>query len=907
MAQRRKAATKRTPAARKRTAAKKRAPAAKKRAPARKKAAARKRAPAAKKKAAAKKRAPRRAHRLARDVKPLEADLQLELDPQNSPDFRGEVSHRLLLARRRRSIELHCADLRVSGARAETGAGKPLRARVELHEERQTIELHFDAPLPAGEVALQLAFRGRLRSDLRGLYAARSGQRRYALTHLEATDARRVFPCFDEPALKARFAISVTTGGGNTVISNSPAAREEQLPGGRKRVHFERTPLLSTYLLALAVGEFEASAAAHCGETEIRIWHVPGKGSLAAFGLEVARETLQRLERYFDLPYPYAKLDLVAAPDFEAGAMENAGAVFFRELLLLLDPDTATLEEKKRIAEVICHELAHMWFGDLVTMAWWDDLWLNEAFATWMAYRVVDDWKPEWHMWNDFQRYKSQAYALDALRQTHPIYAVVRSPEEAAENFDAITYEKGASVVRMLEGYLGADVFRDGVRRYIRRHREGNAVADDLWRALSEASGQAVAPVAQAWIAQPGFPLLRLSQKNGALRYRQERFFADQKAAGKAKPARWPIPWVGRMDGGGAERRQRALLEKRSGQIELRGAGRLLYGNAEESGFFHPLHDAADLRALVQGLAELEAVERLGLLGHQWAIVHSGQAEAGSFLDLALALSAERDPDVLAALRGPLESCARAAGRVLGAKAEAALREKVGAAFAPAFEALGWQPQPGEPERERMRRASLLALTGEVARRGEVLESARQRCLDYLAARSSLEPNLINPVLALAARDGDEALWEQFLAAKSAAATPQEERRFLFALGAFRNAKLVRRTLALCLGEEVGIQYVALLLGHMLGNPDAAGLAWAFMQRRWPRLRRRLPPGLVTRPIEALPALATRAARREVAAFFRANPVPTGQRSVRQALERFDIGLAFDGRVGPALRRWLSE
>ncbi|MDD9853169.1 MAG: M1 family metallopeptidase [Deltaproteobacteria bacterium] len=874
---------------------------------------AKKRAPAARKGAAAKKRAPRRAHRLARDVKPLEADLQLELDPQHSPDFRGEVSHRLRLARRRRSIELHCADLRVSGARVETGAGgKALRARTELHEERQTIELHFDELLPAGEVMLQLAFRGRLRSDLRGLYAARSGQRRYALTHLEATDARRVFPCFDEPALKARFAISVTTGSGNTVISNAPAAREEQLPGGRKRVHFERTPLLSTYLLALAVGEFEASPAAHCGATEIRIWHVPGKGALTAFGLSVARETLQRLERYFDLPYPYAKLDLVAAPDFEAGAMENAGAVFFRELLLLLNPDEATLEEKKRIAEVICHELAHMWFGDLVTMAWWDDLWLNEAFATWMAYRVVDDWKPEWHMWNDFQRYKSQAYALDALRQTHPVYTTVRSPEEAAENFDAITYEKGASVVRMLEGYLGADVFRDGVRRYIRRHREGNAVADDLWRALSEASGQAVAPVAHAWIAQPGFPLLRLSRKNGALRYRQERFFADQKAARRAKPVRWPIPWVGRTGGAGgaggaAPRQQRALLEKRSGEIKLRGAGRFFYGNAEESGFFHPLHDADALRGLVEGLAELEAVERLGLLGHQWAIVRSGRAEAGGFLNLALALAGERDPDVLGALRGPLESCARAAGRVLGPKAETALRGRVGAAFAPAFEALGWQPRPGEPERERMRRASLLALTGEVARRGEVLESARQRCLDYLAERSRLEPNLINTVLALAAWGGDEALWEQFLAAKSGAETPQEERHFLFALGAFRNAKLVRRTLALCLGEEVGTQDVALLLGHMLGNPAAAGLAWAFMQRRWPRLRRRLPPGLVTRPIEALPALATRAARREVAAFFRANPVPTGQRSIRQALERFDIGLAFDARVGPALRRWLSD
>ncbi len=258
------------------------------------------------------------------------------------------------------------------------------------------------------------------------------------------------------------------------------------------------------------MGELAASEPVHCGETEIRVWHVPGKERLVQFGLEAARETLARLEAYFALPYPYEKLDLVAVPDFEAGAMENAGAVFFRETLLLVDPETATLSEKKRAAEVICHELAHMWYGDLVTMAWWDDLWLNEAFATWMAFHVVDAWKPEWKMWNDFQHHRAAALGLDALTETHPIYVKVRTPSEATQNFDLITYEKGASVVRMIERFLGAETFREGVRRYIRAHQESNAVAADLWNALAEASGQDVEPVVRAWIEQPGFPLLRL-------------------------------------------------------------------------------------------------------------------------------------------------------------------------------------------------------------------------------------------------------------------------------------------------------------------------------------------------------------------------------------------------------------
>jgi len=323
----------------------------------------------------------RTTHRLRPDVRPTEVDLHVSLDPARSDDFEGEVTHRLVLTRRRCSIELHADDLRVSRARLEVG-GRTRRGRIVRHPERETIEVVFDAPVPAGEASLTLRFRAKLRSDLRGLYAARAGKRRYAFTQLEATDARRFFPCFDEPGFKARFRIAVTTARRNAVVSNGRILEEEGAGRGRKRITFERTPPLSTYLLALAVGDLVASKPVRCGRTEIRLWHVPGKEALTAFGLECAKQCLARLERYFDLPYPYTKLDLVAAPDFEAGAMENAGAVFFRETLLLSDPKTLTFDEKKRVAEVVCHELAHMWYGDLVTMAWWDDLWLNEAFAT---------------------------------------------------------------------------------------------------------------------------------------------------------------------------------------------------------------------------------------------------------------------------------------------------------------------------------------------------------------------------------------------------------------------------------------------------------------------------------------------------------------------------------------------
>src|SRR5262245_23679490 len=500
--------------------------------------------------------------RLPVDVRPLSYDVHLEPD-LTAGTFAGEVRIAVRLEKARAAITLHAADLAITRAAAHVGGAEvAVKARVVRADE--TVTLRGVRPLPAGEVTLVLGFKGQLNQHLRGFYAASADGKPYAFTQCEAADARRVLPCFDEPAFKARFRVAVTARDGDTVLSNAPVEREVPARPGFHTVHFAETPPLSTYLLALAVGPLEGSATRMVGSTPIRVWHVPGKGQLTEIGLEAAAEALRRLEDYFAIPYPYGKLDLVAVPDFEAGAMENAGAVFFRETLLLLDPATASLGERKRAAEVIAHELAHMWYGDLVTMAWWDDLWLNEAFATWMAYRVVDDWRPEWRLWHGFEHDRAGALALDALASTHPIYATVRSVAEATENFDAITYEKGAAVVRMIEHYLGPELFRDGVRLYMRRHRDGNTVAADLWRALEEASGRQVTRVAQAWIAQAGFPVVSVAPAPGGrgLRVRQERFFADPRVPAARRRARWPVPLVIKWADGGGPSTGRFLVDR---------------------------------------------------------------------------------------------------------------------------------------------------------------------------------------------------------------------------------------------------------------------------------------------------------------------------------------------------------
>ncbi|HEX4353902.1 MAG TPA: M1 family metallopeptidase, partial [Polyangiales bacterium] len=449
------------------------------------------------------------AFRLDPHVAPLVYRLHVRVDPSQHSDYAGEVAIDLRLDHPRSELELHAADLTVDSASVELD-GETLELDLEAKPDRETVALQAPRELPEGALTLRLSFRGTLRSDLRGFYAAKSGERSYAFTQLEAADARRFFPCFDEPAKKARFRISVTTGSNNRVVSNNPIERVEQRGPNEKTVHFSETPLLSSYLVALAVGELSESSPVYAGPVPIRIVHVPGSEAMTQFALDTARECLTRLADYFDLPYPYEKLDLVAVPDFEIGAMENAGAVFFRETLLLVDEASVSLAELKRAAEVICHELAHMWYGNLVTMRWWDDLWLNEAFATWMAFDIVAKWRPEWKMWNDFCHARDSALQLDALENTHAIYTSVATPSEATQNFDLITYEKGAAVVRMLERYLGAEVFQRGVRSYIKRHRESNTVARDLWDALSEAAGRDIDAVVKPFVEQPGFPLLRI-------------------------------------------------------------------------------------------------------------------------------------------------------------------------------------------------------------------------------------------------------------------------------------------------------------------------------------------------------------------------------------------------------------
>jgi puromycin-sensitive aminopeptidase len=852
--------------------------------------------------------------RLPEDLHPTHYALHIAVDPQASREYRGEVEIEIQLGRATDRIELHASDLHITEAILRTAAAD-WTGEVEPQPERETIVVTSPQPMAAGNVTLKLTFTSSLRNDLRGLYGASAGDRQYAFSQLEAADARRFFPCFDEPAFKARFSVSVTTASRNAVVSNSPIERTEPNgdSGGQTTTYFATTPLLSTYLVALAVGELEFSEPVEANGVPIRIVHVPGNGHLTAFALEAARESLTRLADYFGVPYAYEKLDLVAVPDFEIGAMENAGAVFFRETLLLVDESSVSLAEKKRAAEVICHELAHMWYGNLVTMRWWDDLWLNEAFATWMAFDIVAKWRPEWHMWNDFGHSRNSALLLDALDNTHAIYSPVQTPAEATQNFDLITYEKGASVVRMLERYLGPSTFQTGVRTYIERHREGNTVASDLWRALGEAAGESVDDVVRPFIEQPGFPLVTVrtaaASSNGAfsVELEQQRFSA-RGPNGKIEATRWAVPWVGRVDSGSESHSVRALLTSRRAKVEIGTATPdFVYGNADEGGFFRPLHPLEDLPALVRALPKLSVSERLGFVHHQWALVRANYLELSGFLQLLPALAGETDADVLRALLGPLEVLVDDIADAAGPSVRTELQALIASTFTPALHAVGFDAAEDENDAVRLRRAELIALCSVIAEDESASELVEARAAAYLDDRAAIDANLVGSVLTLGARRADQARLARYLDASQNDATPQERRRFRMALAEVRDPELVQEVLRASLTPAIPTQDVALVLARLISNRFAREASFEFVQAHWPELRERMPAMLVSRLVEALPALRTEAHRKQVLAFFSANPLPTAARALRQADERFRLAATFRKHAAPALRRWLSK
>ena len=838
--------------------------------------------------------------RLPSTVRPRRYAATLTLD-MDAKAFSGQQTLDVEVTGPTQEIILHAIALQVGEVTFRAGGQQRKPASIQAVAQSETVVLRFDAPLPTGAATLDVAWTGRFTEGLRGLYLAG----KVAATQFEAADARRLFPCFDEPAFKAKWSLTVRVPQGLTVLGNSPVVKQEQ-DGAFNKVTFQETEVLSSYLIALVVGPLVGTPEEKVGGVPVRTWALPEKAHLTRFGQDVALNVLPRLQDYFGLPYAFTKVDQVGIPDFEAGAMENAGLITYREVALLLDPATAPLSVQKRVAEVVTHELAHQWFGNWVTMVWWDDLWLNEAFATWMAFKIVDQWRPEWRMWLDFDAHRATALHLDALKSTHPIHGEVRNANEAGESFDAITYEKGGAVLRMIEGFLGEGPFREGIRQYMRKHARANAVKEDLWSALGAAAKQPVDELARTWVGQSGFPLVSVKLDGRSLALSQRRFYSEP---GVQSGETWPVPMVLRFEDAGGVHEQRVLFRETQATVTLEGQGEVkwLTANAGSTGFYRVAYDKPLLDRLATNLAALAPSERISLLADQWALVRSGQASIADLLDLAARFGNEEDDSVLDELVGRL---AYIESRLTDGEDQTRFRGWVEKLLSPGLKKLGWQPQQGESDRVRLRRAALVRAVGGLARSQEALSEARPRVERMLKGeKDALEPNLLDVAVGMVARAGDAPLFETFLEKMPKEPDPATQRRYLMALTAFEKPELTQRAQGLLFSETVKTQDVSSFVSGLLGNRAGREVWWEQMRTRWKDVVARTggAPMLLRRIVEAMGLLRTREHLEQMKALLQSHPIPEAQQATAQTLERLAQDVALRERCAPEVSAWLKK
>ena len=626
---------------------------------------------------------------------------------------------------------------------------------------------------------------------------------------------------------------------------------------------------------------------------------VPGKGHLTAFALDVGAHALRFFTDYFGIPYPADKLDLVAIPDFAFGAMENLGCVTFRESVLLVDPDQAARVELERVADVVCHEIAHMWFGDLVTMKWWNGIWLNEAFATFMEVLAVDAFRPEWQRWVSFGVEREAAMAVDGLHATRPVEFPVGRPEEAQGMFDVLTYQKGGSVLRMLEQFLGPDVFREGINDYLVTHSHGNTETSDLWDALERSSGRAVRTIMDTWINQGGYPLIRLAE-DGSL---AQVPFSYRGSPGGAIGSGWLVPLLTRsLDAGDTDSSPILLDATSTAAVPLDGGlpGRLI--NAGGSGYYRVSYPAAMVERLATGLAGLSPLERYNLVSDTWAASLAGQAPLSDLLRLARALveSGEGDPSVWSVVLGALGLFDRVVPDPDRPVTAAAVRTLLG----PLARDLGWDPRDDDGERTAALRASALRALGTIGEDGDVQSEAARRF--SRAADAVLHPDTESAILEVVASQGDIGTYEAILARYRAPTNPQEENRYLYALASFVDPKLADRTFELAM-TEVRTQNAPFLLQSLLANRVTGPTIWRRITEDWDTLVAKFPSNILPRMLDGVRGLCTPPELADqVTEFVVGHPLPTGGRTVEQILERLAVNVAFGRREGDTLAATLT-
>ncbi len=843
-------------------------------------------------------------HRLPRSVVPHRYRLRLEPD-LGSATFSGSETIDVTIDNDLDEIVLNAAEIEISSAQLTNGS-TTIGASPRYDATMERVALALESPAAPGDWELRIDFSGILNDQLRGFYRSRftdvdGNEQAIATTQFESTDARRAFPCWDEPDFKASFQTTLVVPEDQMAITNTAEVHREQLTDGRVAISFDETMKMSTYLVAFVVGPFEATEPMDVDGVPTRIIAPRGKLHLAEYALECASFCFRYLRDYYGIPYPGDKLDHIAIPDFAFGAMENVGAITYRETALLVDPAKASQAEKLRVLDVIGHEIAHQWFGNLVTMRWWEGIWLNEAFASFMEMKATDAFRPDWKRWLTFGAVERPwAMEVDHLSTTRPVEFEVGSPEEADQMFDALTYGKGSSVLRMIEQFIGEDSFRRGVGSYLTRHSYGNTVTSDLWAGLDGASEWPVGKIMDTWILQGGYPQLDVRIVHGSLHISQRRFLAIPDDSDQTI---WKIPLQLRGLRGGEPFEKTILLEDRDLVVAIDGVDWVM-ANAGASGFYRVRYDQGLLESLVANLTGLDAGERYMLLYDTFAFAQSGQIPMTQVLDL---IGAYADEDEQAIWQLVFRVLGWVHHHIVTDDDHDDYAAWVRTVVGPLVDSLGKTAGPDDSDLVRRLRGQAIGVLGSLGEEPDTIAWAARVVEQYLGGVDADDAELLTAALGVTAAHGDSETHARFLKRYQDSDDPQEQLRFLRAVTGFDDAEMGAEVMAATFDGRIRNQDGAWVLAALFGNRKAGPSLWREVRRRWDEAVSTFPPMTFRRLVEGLSALSRPETVADVKAFFSQTPVPMAAKALAQNLELLDANLAARQREAEPVGAWLSK
>jgi aminopeptidase N len=837
------------------------------------------------------------AQRLPTDVTPQHYALALEPDLK-AATFTGKEEIDVTLEKPSTSITLNATQITFQTVTITAG-GNTQTASVTENKPDEQATFHVDKEIPAGAATINIQYTGILNDQLRGFYLSKAAHRNYAVTQFEPTDARRAFPSFDEPAMKATFSTTLIVDKGDTAISNTNTVSDEPGPTADKHtLHFATTPKMSTYLVAFLVGDFQCLSGESDG-VPIRACATPDKVQMGAYALQGAEFFLHYYDTYFGIKYPMPKLDMIGIPDFEAGAMENFGAITYRESVFLIDEKTASTNEKKNVAIDVAHEMAHQWFGDMVTMKWWDNLWLNEGFATWMESKAVAEWKPEWNLSQDEALDLDGVLNYDAGKVTRAIRAKADTPGEINEMFDGITYQKGGAVLAMTENYESSEVFRQGVHKYLEAHMYGNATAEDFWSAQTETSGKPIDKVMNSFITEPGVPLLTFSSpKSGTTSVSQQRFFLASEANVDHSQT-WTVPVCFRA----GETSKCELLTTAQQTLPVPNAD-FFFANANDRGYYRTLYDAADYnKILSMAETKLSPAVRIGFAGNEWALMRSGRSSIGDYLDLAAVLRNDPNAGVIENLAGSIDATDE---RIATPEDRTKLAGWVRQEFRPSYDRVK-DISPSDPVEKKQLRATLFGVLGEIGRDPQIIAQAKDLTNKYLADQASVEPSLVRPAVMIATANGDSHLFDQLQQLSKTSNNPDVKETALIALANFHDPALIRRALDYATSGQVRNQDAIFLFVVALRSRDTRPVAWDYIQKNWDKVHAQMTTMMGGYLVQSTGSFCSAEKGQEVQTFFAAHPVAAAQEAIQRATNSIHDCTVLRATQQPKLTEWLAK